>query len=157
MFMLYQMAFDDAVMVMSESKNHYNFWRPVTAIRNGDEDGNPATQPDPAWTPLINTPNFSEYPCGHCTFAGAIAEVMKAETGPAPKGGVRVASITMPNSVVQVLPSWDRWVEEESLSRMYGGVHYRYSNEAGEDIGRKAARAVLDKVARPLPARRTAR
>ena len=157
MFALYQMALDDSVMVMSESKNHYNFWRPITAIRNGDEDGNPATQPDPAWTPLLTTPNFSEYPCGHCTFAAAVAEVMKAETGPAPKGGVKVASLTIPNAVVQVLPSWDRWVEEVSLSRTLGGVHYRFANQAGEEIGRKAARIVLEKVARPLPARRAAR
>ena len=157
MFALYQMALDDSVMVMSESKNHYNFWRPITAIRNGDEDGNPATQPDPAWTPLLTTPNFSEYPCGHCTFAAAVAEVMKAETGTAPKGGVRIASLTISNSVVQVLPSWDRWVEEVSFSRTLGGVHYRFANKAGEEIGRKAARIVLEKVARPLPARRAAR
>ena len=157
MFALYQMAFDDAVMVMSESKDHHNFWRPITAIRNGDEDGNPATQPEPGWTPLLGTPNFSEYPCGHCTFAAAVAEVMKAETGPAPKGGVKVASLTIPNSVVQTLPTWDRWVEEVSLSRTLGGVHYRFANRAGEEIGRKAARAVLDKVARPLPARRAQR
>ena len=155
MFMHYQMAFDDAVMVMSESKNHYNFWRPITAIRNADEDGNPATQHDPTWTPLLSTPNFSEYPCGHCTFAGAVAEVMKAETGNTPKGGVKVASLTIPTSIVQVLPSWDRWVEEVSASRTYGGVHYRFANRAGEDIGRKAARHVLDKVAKPLPAAQT--
>ena len=153
MFMLYQMAFDDAVMVMSESKSWHNFWRPITAIRNGDEDGNPATQAEPGWTPLLTTPNFSEYPCGHCTFAASVAEVMKAETGPAPKGGVKVASLTIANSVVQVLPSWDQWVKEVSASRTYGGVHYRFANEAGEAIGRQAARHVLDKVARPLPER----
>ncbi|MDP8915634.1 MAG: vanadium-dependent haloperoxidase [Pseudomonadota bacterium] len=157
MFALYQMAFDDAVMVMAESKNHYNFWRPITAIRNGDEDGNEATERDPAWTPLLTTPNFSEYPCGHCTFAAAVAEVMKAETGPAPKGGVRVASMSMPNSLVQVLPSWDEWVRQVSASRTYGGVHYRFANEAGEEIGRRAARIVLERVARPLPTRRAAR
>ena len=157
MFALYQMTLDDAVMVMSESKNHYNFWRPITAIRNGDEDGNDATQRDPAWTPLLTTPNFSEYPCGHCTFAAAVAEVMKAETGPAPKGGVRVASMSIPASVVQVLPNWDAWVEQVSFSRILGGVHYRFANDAGEEVGRKAARFVLDKVARPLPAKRAHR
>ena len=155
MFALYQMALDDAVMVMSESKNHYNFWRPITAIRNGDADGNDATQPDPAWTPLLSTPNFPEYPCGHCTFAAAVAEVMKSETGPTPKGGVRVASMTIANSVMQVLPSWDQWVKEVSASRTYGGVHYRFANEEGEEIGRRAAKVVLDSVMRPLPAARS--
>lgn len=152
MVMLYQMTMDDAVMVMSESKNHYDFWRPITAIRNGEEDGNPATVAEPGWTPLLSTPNFSEYPCGHCVYAAAVAEVMKAETGPAPAGGVRVASLSIPNAIIQVLPSWDQWVTEVSVSRTYGGVHYRFANEAGEQIGRQAARFVLDKIARPLAA-----
>ncbi|MEA3062938.1 MAG: hypothetical protein QOJ94_2719, partial [Sphingomonadales bacterium] len=51
----------------------------------------------------------------------------------------------------QVLPSWDAWAQEVSDSRIYGGVHFRFSNEAGEQIGRRAARIVLDKVMQPLP------
>jgi hypothetical protein len=130
---------------------HYNFWRPITAIRNGAADGNDGTSADPAWTPLLPTPNFPEYPCGHCVVAAALAEVMKAETGARPPSGVRVGSQAIPNSLVQVLPSWDEWAREVSDSRMYGGVHYRFSNEAGEEIGRRAARIVLEKVMRPLP------
>ncbi|MFL5382095.1 MAG: vanadium-dependent haloperoxidase [Longimicrobiaceae bacterium] len=153
MFALYQMAFDDAALAMIEAKFHYNFWRPVTAIRNGAGDGNDATAPDPAWLPLLGTPNFPEYPCGHCTVAAAIAEVMKAETGPHPATGVRVTAMAVANSIVAVLPGWDEWAQEVSDSRTYGGVHYRFSNEAGAEIGRRAARMVLEKVARPLPAR----
>ena len=156
MFALYNMVLDDAATAMVVAKQHYEFWRPITAIRNGAEDGNDATQPDPAWTPLIATPNFQEYPCGHCTAAAANAEVLKAETGPRPAAGVRVGAIGVPLAAVHVLPSWDEWVREVSDSRMYGGVHYRFSNEAGEEIGRKAARIVLDKVMRPLP-KQTAR
>jgi hypothetical protein len=151
MFAVYQMAFDDAALAMVAAKFHYNFWRPITAIRNATADGNDGTTQDPAWVPLLGTPNFPEYPCGHCTVAAAIAEVMKAETGPSPATGVRVASQAIPNAVVQVLPSWDQWAREVSDSRIYGGVHYRFSNEAGEEIGRRAARAVLEKVMRPLP------
>jgi len=157
MLTIYQMAFDDAALAMIVAKFHYNFWRPITAIRNGAADGNDATAPDPAWVPLLGTPNFPEYPCGHCTVAGAIAEVMKAETGPRPAAGVRVNAMGVPNSLVQVLPSWDEWAQEVSDSRMYGGVHYRFSNEAGDEIGRRAARMALEKVARPLPARNTRR
>lgn len=153
MFAVYQMAFDDAVMAMSAAKAHYDFWRPITAIRNGADDGNDATAPDAGWVPLLGTPNFAEYPCGHCTVAGALGEVMENEVGPRPAGGVRVASQAIPNSAVQVLPSWDEWVQEVSDSRIYGGVHYRFSNEAGEEIGRRAARMVLDQVMRPLPRR----
>jgi hypothetical protein len=152
MFAVYQMAFDDAAQAMVAAKLHYNFWRPITAIRNGAHDGNDATQADPAWLPLLPTPNFSEYPCGHCTVAAAIAEVMTAEAGNRPATGVRVMSLAIPTSVVQALPSWDEWAQEVSDSRIYGGVHYRFSNEAGEQIGRRAARIVLDKVMQPLPA-----
>lgn len=153
MFALLQMAGDDAAQAMAVAKLHYNFWRPITAIRNGADDGNEATPADPAWVPLLVTPNFPEYPCGHCTYAAALAEVMKAETGPAPAAGVRVSSMSVANAVVQVLPSWDEWVRQVSDSRMYGGVHYRFSNEAGEEVGRRAARIVLETVMRPLPRR----
>jgi hypothetical protein len=74
-----------------------------------------------------------------------------------PAAGVRVSAQGVPNSATQVLPSWDAWAQEVSDSRIYGGVHYRFSNEAGEQIGRQAARAVLDRVMRPLPARSTRR
>ena len=151
MFAVYQLAFDDAALAMVVAKFRYNYWRPVTAIRNGAADGNDATQPDPAWVSLLPTPNFPEYPCGHCAVSGAIAEVMTAETGPRPRGGVRVGSLAAPLSAVQVLPSWDAWADEVNDSRMYGGVHYRFSNDAGEEIGRRAARMVLDRVMRPLP------
>jgi hypothetical protein len=150
MFAVYQMAFDDAALAMVEAKFHYNFWRPITAIRNGAEDGNDATATDAGWVPLLGTPNFPEYPCGHCTVAAAIAEVMEAEVGARPAWGVRVSSTAVPASAVQALPSWDAWEQEVSDSRIYGGVHYRFSNEAGQQIGRRAARMVLENVMRPL-------
>ena len=151
---LYQMAFDDAAQAMIEAKLHYNYWRPITAIRNGDADGNEGTQHDPAWLPLLGTPNFSEYPCGHCTVVAAQAEVLKL-AGEVPAGaGIRVAASGNPSLVVQSLSSWDELVRQVSDARMYGGVHYRFSNDAGEEIGRKAARLVVDKLLRPLPAAR---
>jgi hypothetical protein len=151
MFAIYQMAFDDAALAMIAAKFHYNYWRPITAIRNGASDGNGSTPADAGWAPLLTTPNFPEYPCGHCTVAAAIAEVMSAEVGNRPASGVRISSGAIPNSVIQVLPSWDEWAREVSDSRIYGGVHYRFSNEAGEQIGRRAARMALDKVMKPLP------
>jgi hypothetical protein len=153
MFALVQMAGDDAGQAMVVAKLRYNFWRPITAIRNGAGDGNDATAADASWVPLLTTPNFPEYPCGHCTYAAALAEVMKAETGPRPAGGVRISSQSVPTAVVQVLPSWDEWVRQVSAARTYGGVHFRFSNEAGEEMGRRAARMVLEKVMRPLPPR----
>jgi hypothetical protein len=147
---LYQMANDDATQAMVVAKQYYEYWRPITAIRNGDRDDNPATQPDPAWAPLIATPNFQEYPCGHCALAGSIAEVMEHVSGWRRGQGVRVGSLLNPTSVVQLLPDWNEWARQVSDSRIYGGVHYRFSNEAGEEIGRRAARLVMEKVLRPL-------
>ena len=157
MFAVYQMAFDDAAQAMVVAKQHYNFWRPITAIRNGAHDGNDATEADPGWLPLLPTPNFSEYPCGHCTVAATIAEVMKAEVGNSPPGGVRIMSQAIPVSVVQSFPSWDAWAREVSDSRIYGGVHFRFSNEAGEEIGRRAARIVLAQALQPLAPERARR
>lgn len=150
-FALMQMATDDAYMATAAAKLHYNYWRPIVAIRNADDDGNDATTPDPAWAPLIATPNHPEYPCGHCTFAGAAAEIMTAETGPRPAAGVRVTSRSIPDAAVQVLPSWDEWVKQVNYSRILGGVHYRFSNDAGEKVGRDVAKLALAEVMRPLP------
>ena len=151
---LYQMAIDDAVQAMVVAKLRYNYWRPITAIRNGDQDGNDATTRDPAWVPLLATPNFQEYPCGHCTGVAVATEVLKLAGGLPATTPVRVAAGTNPNLVVQTVSGWDELVRQVSDSRMYGGVHYRFSNEAGEEIGRRAARLTVERVMRPLPRRR---
>ena len=151
MFAMIEMIDNDAMLAIADAKLHYNFWRPITAIRNGELDGHPATAPDPAWEPLITTPNHPEYPCGHCIFAAATAEYMKAEVGNSPAWGVRVSSRSIPNAAVQALPSWDEWARQVSYSRTLGGVHYRFSNEAAEEMGRKIAQQAMAKVMRPLP------
>lgn len=145
------MAIDDANLANAAAKLHYDSWRPVVAIRNAEQDGNDATVPDPAWESFLPTPNFPEHPCGHCTYGAAVAEVMTAEDGPRPAGGVRVTSLSSPNAVIQVLPDWNEWSRQVSDSRIYAGAHFRFANEAGEQIGRAAAQAVLAKVMRPLP------
>jgi hypothetical protein len=152
MYALIAMVSDDGGTATGEAKLHYNFWRPITAIRNASDDGNDRTAEDPGWEPLIATPNHPEYPCAHCSFAGSMAVLLKAEVGDSPPGGVRVQSRSLPNSVAQVLPSFDDWAREVSVSRTYGGVHYRFSNEAGDALGRKVAEMALAKVMRPLPA-----
>ena len=157
LFALAAMIADDTGMATADAKLHYNFWRPITAIRNGEIDDNPATAPDGEWEPLIGTPNHPEYPCAHCSYSAAAAELLKAEVGNAPPGGVRVASRSIPASAVQVLPSFDEWVRQVSYSRTLGGVHYRFSNEAGEEMGRKVAAMALANIMRPLPKAKAAR
>lgn len=151
---LYQIAMDDAVQAMIVAKLKYNFWRPITAIRNGDRDGNDATPRDAGWLPLLPTPNFPEYPCGHCTAVAVQAEVLKIAGGLPENTRVRIASGMNPNLVVQSVSSWDEAVRQVSDSRMLGGVHYRFSNDAGEKIGREVARMAVAKLLKPLPVRR---
>ena len=151
---LFQMAMDDAVQAMIVAKLRYNYWRPITAIRNGDRDGNDATVLDAAWTPLLSTPNFPEYPCGHCTAIAVQAEVLKLAGGLPASTPVRIAAAMNPNLVVQTVSGWDEAVRQVSDGRMLGGVHYRFSNDAGEEIGRKAARLVVTSVLAPLPKRK---
>ena len=151
---LYQMAMDDAVQAMVVAKLKYDFWRPITAIRNGDRDGNDSTPREADWLPLLPTPNFPEYPCGHCTAVAVQTEVLKLAGGMPANTPVRIASAMNPNLVVHTVQSWAEAVRQVSDSRMLGGVHYRFSNEAGEEIGRRAARLAVTSVLRPLPRRR---
>src|SRR5262249_59777542 len=76
LFALLTTASSDALIACWDSKFHYNFWRPVTAIRAGDTDGNPQTEPDPSWIGLVITPNHPEYPAAHGCFSAASVETL---------------------------------------------------------------------------------
>ena len=143
MLALVNIAEFDEGLAMVDAKMHYQYWRPITAIRDADDDGNDRTERQADWVPFINTPNHPEYPCGHCGYAAAMATVLKAEVGNAPPGGVEVASESIPESLLQRVPTFDQWVEQVSFSRTLGGVHYRFSNEAAEKLGRDVANKVL--------------
>lgn len=127
-------ALNDAEIAVLEAKFHYNFWRPITAIRNGDRDDNPATERDPDWTPLIATPLHPEYPCAHCVIASTIATVIRAEVGREPLPILISTSNTAPG----VSRQWTRTedvVKEVSEARVLDGVHYRNSTEVGNRMG----------------------
>ncbi len=127
-------ALNDAEIAVLEAKFHYNFWRPITAIRNGDRDDNPATERDPDWTPLIATPLHPEYPCAHCVIASTIATVIRAEVGREPLPILISTSNTAPG----VSRQWTRTedvVKEVSEARILDGVHYRNSTEVGNRMG----------------------
>jgi PAP2 superfamily len=129
-------AIDDALIAVCDAKYHYNFWRPVTAIRNGDIDGNDATERDAGWIPFIDTPMHPEYPCAHCIVAGAVGAVLQAEVGSAK---MPLLSTTSP-SAPGVTRSWTQvgdFVQEVSTARIHDGVHYRHSTEIGAEMGRK--------------------
>jgi hypothetical protein len=127
-------AMNDGEIAVFEAKYHYQFWRPITAIRNGDRDDNAATERDPEWVPMIVTPVQPEYPCAHCLIAAIIATVIHIETGHDPLPTLSTTSNTAPG----VTRRWTRTEDlehEVSEARIYDGVHYRYSTEVGARMG----------------------
>ena len=139
-------AMDDALIAVFEAKYHYHFWRPSTAIRNADLDGNDATPVEAAWAPLIDEPMHPEYPSGHSILAGAVATVLQAEVGNGPAPVLATSSPTARGATRQ----WTRFedfTQEVSDSRVYGGMHFRFSVDAGAEMGRRigqlAARNLL--------------
>lgn len=133
LFALLNVAMADAAICAWDAKYAFNFWRPITAIRNGDIDGNPATLPDPAWTPLIPTPPFPEYVSGHSTFSGAAAEVLRFFYG-RDTVSFSIGSDLLPGVTRQFF-SFSEAAAEAALSRLYGGIHFRSAIQDGLTAG----------------------
>ncbi len=140
-------AMDDALIAVFDAKYHYNFWRPVTAICNGDIDANDATEQDLSWAPFIETPMHPEYPCAHCIVAGAVGTVLEAEIG---AGSPPILTTTSPTAK-NAARSWkkvDDFVQEVSLARIYDGVHYRSSTQVGTAMGKQVGALAVAKFVR---------
>jgi hypothetical protein len=133
----------DAQITTWNSKYFYNFWRPVTAIRAADTDGNPATDPDPEWLPLVVTPGHPEYPAAHPTVSGALAHATEAFFG-TKRVHVRLTSTSVPPASLTELHffSTDDMIKHVIDGRIYGGMHYRTSGVHGSVIARKVAHYV---------------
>lgn len=141
-------ATNDALIAVFDAKYHYGFWRPVTAIRNGDIDGNEATERDPSWVPFIETPMHPEYPCAHCIVSGAVGAVLQAEVGTDPLPMLTTTS----KAAGSVTRSWitiDDFVQEVADARIYDGVHYRNSGEVGTAMGKKIGELAVRKYLQP--------
>jgi hypothetical protein len=138
----------DAAIAVFDAKYHYEFWRPITAIRNGDQDDNPATERDATWQPIDNTPMHPEYPCAHCIISGAVASAIEAALGTAEVPEVTMTSPTAPGAT-------HRWTNirdynnEVSQARIWAGFHYRFSTHVGQDMGRKIGEYVVKTLMQP--------
>jgi len=148
LFALVSMATADALIAVFDAKYAYNFWRPVTAIRNGDLHGNDAVERDAAWEPFIPTPMHPEYPCAHCITQSAAAGVLQAFFGDAIPT-VKLTSTTAPG-VTRSFVRLSDYVQEVVNARVYDGVHYRTSGIVGADMGRKIAQHALQNHLLPL-------
>jgi hypothetical protein len=148
LFALFSMATADAAIAIFDAKYAYNFWRPVTAIRNGDMDGNNATERDPVWEPLISTPMHPEYPCAHCIHQSAAATVLESFFGDAVPT-VTLTSTTAPG-VARSFSRLSDYVAEVINARVYDGVHYRTSGEVGAAMGRKIGQYTVQNYLKPF-------
>jgi hypothetical protein len=142
-------AMDDAIIAAFDAKYFYNFWRPITAIRNGDIDGNDATERDPSWTPLIETPMHPEYPCAHCISAATVAAVLHAEIGTGTMPQLSTTSSMVPD-VVRRWTKLDDFVREVSEARICDGVHFRNSTEVANAMGKKIGELAVAKALQPV-------
>jgi len=131
------MAMDDALIAVFDAKYTFNFWRPVTAIRNADGDAR-----DSAWTPFIDTPMHPEYPCAHCILSAALGAVLRAEIGDGPAPKLSSSSSTA-SGAIRTWNTVDDFMQEVALARIYDGVHYRNSTEVGTAMGLKVGELVV--------------
>ena len=149
LFALASVARADAMIAVFDAKYYYEFWRPVTAIRNGDIDGNPATERDDAWQPIDATPTHPEYPCAHCIQAATLASVLEAVIGTPEIPEVAITSPTAPG-VTHRWTNLRAFVTEVSEARIWAGFHYRFSTRVGEEMGRNIGEYVVKNFMQPV-------
>jgi hypothetical protein len=141
-------ALNDAIIAVLDAKYHYNFWRPITAIRNGDIDGNPATDREATWQPIANTPMHPEYPCAHCILSGTVAGIVKAALGSELIPEIEMTSPTAPG-VKHRFTDMTAYTEEVANARIWAGFHYRFSTRVGTEMGRQIGDYVVRNVMQP--------
>jgi hypothetical protein len=147
-FALMYLATSDAGIACWDAKYVFNFWRPITAIQNGDADGNEDTLGDPGWRPLFPTPQHPDYVSGHATNSSAMATALSLLLGAEP--GVLIVATSPTNAGFE-----RRWmafsegIDEVIDARVYSGIHYRTSDTVGAQLGRQVATFVVNHALRP--------
>ena len=138
LFALISTSIADSVIGIWDAKYEYDFWRPVTAIRAGDADGNDLTAGDALWTPFITTPNHPSYISGHSGVSSAGATILESFFGDAHHFCLLASGLSR---------CWDGFEEaalDAANSRLWGGIHWRFDNEAGTALGRQVGQYALN-------------
>jgi hypothetical protein len=141
---LLNVAMADAVIACWEAKYYYSFWRPITAIRLADTDGNPDTTPDTLWTPLLTTPAHPDYPSGHATVSRSAKSVLAAYFGD--ETAFSTTTEILPG-VTRSYSSFSQAVDEAFNARIYGGIHFRTACRDGQATGAQVGDLVVSTVA----------
>ena len=150
LFALFNMAIADAIIAVWDSKLHYNYWRPLTAIREGDNDGNPKTVGDPNWQPLLNTPNYPDYTSGANGFSAAASRVLALFFGT----DHLPFSLTTTNPLaIQKTRDYQRFSDASRdvvEVRILEGIHFRSADEEARKQGRHIAKWAFNHFLRPV-------
>ena len=149
LFALLNIAVADAATSVFDAKYTYVFWRPVTAIRNADTDGNPRTTLDAEWTPFLNTPLHPEYPAAHAVIQTAGLRVLTRYFGRRHAFDTMSASVP---GVTRHYDSFDAYGREGTIARILGGMHFRNSIEVGDRQGELVGDWILARFLTPLRA-----
>jgi hypothetical protein len=142
------LGLNDALIAVFDAKYHYNFWRPITAIRNGDIDENEATERQANWQPIDNTPMHPEYPCAHCILSGAIAGIVRTALGTEDIPEIAITSPTLPG-VTHRFTNVMTLADEVANARICAGFHYRFSTRVGTGMGINIGEYVVKHVIQP--------
>jgi hypothetical protein len=137
---LMNMSLADTTIAFFNAKNHYDTWRPITAIQQADTDGNPGTTPDSTWTPLLITPSFQEYPSGHAAVSNGAASVLAAFYGDDTSFTATSATMT---TVQRSFTSFAQAVAQVENARVWGGIHFRTATIIGAQMGGEVADYLL--------------
>jgi hypothetical protein len=149
LFALLNVAISDALVAVMDTKYEYTFWRPETAIRHADIDGNSRTEADPAWTPFIAAPCFPSYGSAHAAASAAARTVAEALLGD-PTDPVSLMNPAVPGVLLEY-DAFDEITDDIDDARVYGGIHFRFDQRAGTRQGRQVARWILAHTLRPAP------
>jgi hypothetical protein len=141
------LAAADATIAVTNEKNYWNTWRPITAIREADTDDNPATRPDRTWTPLIVTPGFPEYPAGHTTGSGAIIGALQNFFG---IDRIEFSAYSRSSGTTRSFTSFSQTLQEGIDSRVWGGIHFRTADVVGARIGKRIANWERSRYLKPV-------
>ena len=149
LFALLNMSLANAYIVNWDAKYTYNFWRPITAIRNGDQDGNDATERDAGWTSFNPTPMHPEYPSQATINATIASAVLESVFGPVKAIPFTATDVRDAKRTRQFASLVDM-AEEQKNVRVWGGVHYRFAIRASEEVGPKVAAYMIENTLKPV-------
>jgi hypothetical protein len=147
------LAIADAVIACWESKRHYVFWRPITAIREGDKDDNPQTTGDPTWEPLLNTPPYPDYTSGANNVVGALTRTLELFFGRDDVPFTAVSEHPLADPKTRTYQRFSALAQDTVEVRIYHGVHFRFADEAGRTQGRAVAEWVFANFLQPTTPR----